>query len=60
MGILFVLTVIIMFIITAFSPRTSDYDQEYTRQVNITNWKYLKPVGYVIVGLVIALYISLS
>lgn len=60
MGILFVLTVIIMFIITAFSPRISDYNQEYTKQVDITNWKYLKPVGYVIIGLVIALYISLS
>lgn len=60
MGILFVLTVIIMFIVSAFSPRTTDYMQEYTKQVDITNWKYLRPVGYAIVGLVIALYISLS
>ena len=60
MGILFVLTVIIMFIVSAFSPRTTDYMQEYTKQVDITSWKYLKPVGYAIVGLVIALYISLS
>jgi len=49
-----------MFVITAFSPRTSDYNQVYTKQVEITNWKYLKPVGYAIVALVIALYISLS
>lgn len=60
MGILFVLTVIIMFVMTAFNPRTSDYHQEYTKQVDITNWRYLKPVGYAIVALVIALYISLS
>ena len=60
MGILFVLTVIIMFVVSAINPRATDYTQEYTKQVDITNWKYLKPVGYAIVGLVIGLYVYLS
>ena len=57
MGIIFVLAVIIMFSVSAIKPRESDYVQEYTKQVDITQWKYLKPVGYSICSLVILLYI---
>ena len=60
MGILFVLTIVIMFVVSKFYPRETDYVQEYTRQVDITNWKYLKPVGYAIVAMVVGLYIYLS
>lgn len=60
MGILFVLTILIMFVISKFVPRETDYVQEYTKQVDITGWKYLKPVGFTVVGLVVALYIYLS
>ncbi|MCL4150108.1 UNVERIFIED_CONTAM: hypothetical protein GTU68_048760, partial [Idotea baltica] len=60
MGILFVLTIIIMFVVSKFVPRETDYVQEYTKQVDITNWKYLKPVGFAVVAAVIGLYIYLS
>lgn len=60
MGILFVLTIIIMFVVSHFFPRESDYVQEYTKQVDISNWKYLKPVGYLVVAMVIGLYIAMS
>ncbi len=60
MGILFVLTILIMFVVSKFVPRETDYIQEYTKQVDITAWKYLKPVGYTVVGMVVALYIYLS
>ncbi|WP_159021081.1 solute:sodium symporter family transporter [Algibacter sp. L3A6] len=60
MGILFVLTVVVMFVISHFIPRETDYVQEYTKQVDITNWKYLKPVGAIIVALVIGLYFAMS
>lgn len=60
MGILFVLTIIIMFVVSKFEPRETDYVQKYTEQVDITSWKYLKPVGFTIVGIVIGLYIYLS
>tara|TARA_R110001606_G_scaffold69794_1_gene159586 strand:- start:468 stop:2033 length:1566 start_codon:yes stop_codon:yes gene_type:complete len=60
MGILFVLTVIIMFVVSKFAPRETEYVQEYTKQVDITSWKYLKPVGYTIVAIVVGVYIYLS
>ncbi|MBD0830809.1 solute:sodium symporter family transporter [Aestuariibaculum sediminum] len=60
MGILFALTVIIMFVVSSFVPRETDYNQEYTKQVDITPWQYLKPVGFAVVAAVIALYIYLS
>lgn len=60
MGILFVLTIIIMFVVSKFVPRETDYKQEYTKQVDITPWEYLKPVGFAVVAAVIALYIYLS
>ena len=60
MGILFVLTIIIMYIVSYFYPRETDYVQEYTKQVDIANWKYLKPVGFIVVAMVIGLYIAMS
>ncbi|WP_147677843.1 solute:sodium symporter family transporter [Algibacter pacificus] len=60
MGILFVLTIIIMYVVSHFYPRETDYVQTYTKQVDIVNWKYLKPVGFVVVAMVIGLYIAMS
>lgn len=60
MGLLFVITILIMFLVSRFYPRATDYNQEYTKQVDITNWQYLKPVGFAIVAMVIGLYIYLS
>ena len=60
MGMLFLLTIVIMFIVSYFIPREADYDQEYTRQVDITPWKYVKPIGYAILAAVIGIYVYLS
>lgn len=60
MGMLFALVVIIMYVVSKFYPRETDYNQEYTKQVDITNWQYLKPVGFAIVAMVVGLYIYLS
>ncbi len=60
MGILFVLTIIIMYVVSHFYPRETDYVQEYTEQVDIANWKYLKPVGFIVVAMVVGLYIAMS
>lgn len=60
MGIIFVLALIILFTVSHFKPRETDYSQEYTGQVNITSWKYLKPVGFTIISMVIGIYIYLS
>lgn len=56
MAIIFVFNVLVMFIISKFKPREKAYVIEYTKQVDITPWKYAKPVGIAICILVIAIY----
>lgn len=57
MGIIFAAVVAILFIVSKFKPRETAYLEEYTRQVDITPWKYLKPVGFLICATVIGIYI---
>ncbi|MGB1450482.1 MAG: solute:sodium symporter family transporter, partial [Marinirhabdus sp.] len=57
MAILFVFNVLIMLAIGYFKPRKTAYVQNYTEQVDITTWKYVKPVGALIVAIVVFTYI---
>ncbi|WP_456424873.1 solute:sodium symporter family transporter [Lutibacter sp.] len=57
MAILFVLNVLIMLLIGKFKPRKEAYIQHYTKQVDITPWKYLNHVGITICIIVLAIYI---
>lgn len=57
MAILFVLNIALMFIIGAISPRKEAYIQKYTEDVDITPWKYTKPVGAFIVVVVLLSYV---
>ncbi|PKV48608.1 SSS family solute:Na+ symporter [Aquimarina sp. MAR_2010_214] len=56
MAILFMLNIIIMLIIGRLYPRKEEYKQEYTKQVDITPWKYVEVAGGIICLLVIAIY----
>lgn len=60
MGMLFALVVIIMFAVSYFNPRETDFIDVYTKQVDINPWRYVKPVGYTVCFIVIAIYIYLS
>ena len=60
MGIIFVLVLGILFGVSKFYPRETDYLEEYTRQVDITPWKYLKPAGLAICAMVAVVYIYFS
>lgn len=60
MAILFIANVLIMLIIGYFRPRSEPYIAEYTKQVEITPWKYVKPVGLGICIIVIGIYIYFS
>ncbi len=60
MGILFLLCVILMYIIGKIKPRETEYVLVHTEQVDITPWKYAKPVGLTICTIVIGLYIYFS
>ncbi len=57
MAILFLLNVVIMLLIGKYYPRKEAYIQEYTKQVDITPWKYVKQAGIVICIIVIGVYI---
>jgi SSS family solute:Na+ symporter len=57
MAILFLLNVGIMLLIGKLKPRKEAYIQEYTEQVDITPWKYVKQTGIAICIIVIGVYI---
>ncbi|MBW2936871.1 solute:sodium symporter family transporter [Aureisphaera sp. CAU 1614] len=57
MAILFLLNVAIMLLIGKFMPRKEAYVQEYTEQVEITPWSKAKPVGALVVIIVVSIYI---
>lgn len=56
MAILFLLNILIMLFIGILKPRATAYELAYTKQVDITPWKYLKLVGLGICAIVIAVY----
>lgn len=57
MAILFVFNVLVMLLIGRWKPRAEVYAQQYTRQVDITPWKYVKITGVAIVLIVVSTYI---
>ena len=57
MAILFVLNIIIMLVIGKLKPMKKPFVQEYTKQVDITPWKYTKQAGIAICVIVIGVYI---
>ena len=56
MAILFVLNVLIMLIIGKIYPRKEAFIHEYSKQVDITPWKYTKLTGVAICIIVIGVY----
>jgi len=59
-AITFVLTILIMLVIGKLKPRTKDYVQVYTEDVDLTPWKLVKPVGLVVCIIVISTYFIFS
>ncbi len=60
MAALFVLNVTIMLLIGKFSPRATPYIQKYTKEVDITPWRFVKPASAVIGVIVVAIYLYFS
>ena len=57
MAILFILNIVIMLIIGKIKPREEPFVQQYTKQVDITPWKYVKHAGIAICVIVIGVYV---
>ena len=60
LAIIFVLTVAVALIVSYFHPAEKTYEQTYTRDVDITPWRYAKPVGIGIVAATITIYALLA
>lgn len=60
MAILFTLNIIIMLLIGKMRPRTEDYIQTYTEQVEITPWPHAKKVGILIITIVVLTFYYFS
>ncbi|WP_340203061.1 solute:sodium symporter family transporter [Ascidiimonas sp. W6] len=60
MAILFVLNILIMLVIGFIKPRKVAFDLPYTKQVEITPYKFVKPIGLGIIITVIFIYIYFS
>ena len=57
MALLFLFNVVIMLVVGKIKPRKEAFVQEYTKQVDITPWKYTKQTGIAICAIVIGIYI---
>ncbi|MDB9778262.1 solute:sodium symporter family transporter [Polaribacter sp.] len=60
MAILFVLNILIMLIIGKVKPRKTAYTQEYTKQVDISPWKYVNQTSIIVCVIVIGVYLYFS
>ncbi|MBQ4822019.1 solute:sodium symporter family transporter [Aquimarina sp. MMG016] len=60
MAILFVVNIVVMLIIGKLYPRETAYEQQYTKEVDITPWKSVKLIGGAICVIVVGIYIYFS
>ena len=60
LALVFVLTLIVALAISYFRPAEKIYEQSYTRDVDITPWRYAKTAGLAIVAATVIFYVALS
>lgn len=60
LALVFVVTVVMMLAISVVRPAKKVYVPEYTNDVDITPWKYAKPVAILISVITLAFYIGLA
>jgi len=60
MAILFIANILIMLAIGKFYPRATAYELEYTEQVDIEPWKYVKHASIAVCVIVVAVYVYFS
>ena len=57
MAMLFVFNIVLMFGISYFYPRKTDFELAYTEQVEIKPYKYLKATSFIIIFIVVFIYV---
>ena len=59
-GIEFVLNVMIMYVVSQFSPRTNMYEVTDVGAVDLVTWKYTKPMSIALCAITVLIYILLG
>ncbi len=60
LGIVFAILMIFQFVMSKVKPLPEDWEHKHSGDVDLTPWKWAKPVGIGIVVFVVALYLSLA
>lgn len=60
LGAVFVSLIGLMLLIGVFAPRATPWVQPDARAVDLTPWQFAKPVGFVMIAVVLGLYVSLA
>jgi SSS family solute:Na+ symporter len=60
LALVFVLTLVVALGISYIRPAGRVYEQTYTRDVDITPWRYAKPVGLAVIAVTVIFYVALA
>lgn len=60
LGIVFALLMIFQFIMSKARPLPQDWEHKYSGEVDLTPWKWAKPLGFGIVAFVVVIYLSFA
>lgn len=60
LGVVFVALVALMLLIGLARPRGEAWKHEYTGEVDLTPWKLARPAAFALVGIVLAIYLTLA
>lgn len=57
LGLVFAWLLILMLVIGEVSPRETEFNQEDVKAVDMTAWKLAKPVGLLLIAIVVSIYV---
>jgi SSS family solute:Na+ symporter len=60
LGVVFAFLVFLMLICGKVEPRDTPWEHAYSGDVDLTPWKYAKPVGFSLVATVLVLYLAFA
>ena len=60
LGLVFAWLLILMLVVGAIAPSESEFRQEDVGAVDMTAWKYAKPAGLLLIGIVLTIYAVLA
>lgn len=60
LGVVFCWLVVLMLVIGEIRPRDTEFFQQDVKAVDLTPWKHTRLAGFVLIGLVIAIYVTFA